>query len=423
MRIPAIEELMNHIPDARSKESMKEVLSCFYSGNLRSAVVMLYSTVVSDLYYKLCDLVSIYNDAGAKEIKDYVDNEWKVRSKIPKWETEMPKRCRDKNKVLANDSYAHLCHLQDERNLCAHPVITANDLYRPSAATVQGYIVDMLVGIICKPSFLSKDLVDRFTDDIENASQIFPDKKSLQDYITSKYLEKIDNEMEEYDLFRKLWKFVYKKTDDKSKANRGANQSILSLLYERNQHYFDKQIKNEEAYYGESVALDDRACIKAFILFANEYFSVLQAMPMDFQLKLKQKVDSLAELKAIAFCLSDDILKHAKSVDISIGSCVAGYIFDYLSINVSRTEAINFAINLYVNSYSYNLADDYYDNMIDPILSEMTECQLVLLIEGSNRNSQIYDRRKFYSSNLGIKKSMLQKNPQFDYSPYTNFNR
>lgn len=144
---------------------------------------------------------------------------------------------------------------------------------------------------------------------------------------------------------------------------------------------------------------------------------------MDFQLKLKQKVDSLAELKAIAFCLSDDILQHAKSVDVSIGSCVAGYIFDYLSINVSRTEAINFAINIYVNSYSYNLADDYYDNMIDPILSEMTECQLVLLIEGSNRNSQIYDRRKFYSSNLGIKKAMLKKNPQFDYSPYTNFNR
>ena len=47
MRIPAIEELMNHIPDARSKESMKEVLSCFYSGNLRSAVVMLYSTVIN----------------------------------------------------------------------------------------------------------------------------------------------------------------------------------------------------------------------------------------------------------------------------------------------------------------------------------------------------------------------------------------
>lgn len=423
MRIPAIEELMNHISDARSKEGMKEVLSCFYSGNLRSAVVMLYATVVSDLYYKICDLVATYNDAGAIQIKQYVENEWHVHPKSPAWETEMPRLCREMNKVLKNDSYAHFCHLQDERNLCAHPVITTNDLYRPSAATVQGFIVDMLNGIICKPSFLSKDLVDRFTDDIENASQSFPDNKSLQDYITSKYLVKIDNEREEYDLFRKLWKFVFKNTDDKSKANREANQSILCLLYERNQHYFDQQITLDGAYYGASVALDDRACIKTFILFVNEHLSVLKAMPMDFQLKLKQKVDSLADLKAIAFCLSDDTLQHAKSVDKTIGSSIADYIFNYLTINVSRAEAINFAINLYAHSYSYNLADDYYDNMIDSILFEMTEAQLVSLIECSDNNSQIYDRRKFYSSKCRIKEALYKKNPLFDYSPYTNFNR
>ena len=90
---------------------------------------------------------------------------------------------------------------------------------------------------------------------------------------------------------------------------------------------------------------------------------------------------------------------------------------------MSRAEAIDFAINLYVNSYSYNLADDYYDNMIDPILSEMTVAQLVSLIDASDKNSQIYDRRKFTSSKFRIKDALSKKNPQFDYSPYTNFNR
>lgn len=85
MRIYAIDKLMNHIPDSRSKESMKEVLSCFYSENLRSAVVMLYSTVVSDLYYKVYDLVAIYNDAGATLIKNYVDGEWLAHPKSPTW--------------------------------------------------------------------------------------------------------------------------------------------------------------------------------------------------------------------------------------------------------------------------------------------------------------------------------------------------
>lgn len=92
---------MNHIHDSRSKESMKEVLSCFYSDNLRSAVVMLYATVVSDLYYKITDLVAIYNDTGAEEIKKYVDDEWQFHPKLPTWETEMPKRCREKNKKFS----------------------------------------------------------------------------------------------------------------------------------------------------------------------------------------------------------------------------------------------------------------------------------------------------------------------------------
>lgn len=145
-------------------------------------------------------------------------------------------------------------------------------------------------------------------------------------------------------------------------------------------------------------------------------------MPADFQIKLKQKVDSLANLKAIAFCLSDDPLQHAKSVDNAIGSSVAAYIFDYLSINVSRVEAINFAIDLYAHSYSYNLADDYYDNLIDPILAEMSEAQLESLIQCSERNSQIHDRRKFYGSKCRIKEALRKINPQFDYSPYTKFN-
>ena len=87
---------------------MKEVLSCFYSDNLRSAVVMLYATVVSDLYYKILDLVAIYNDAGAKQIKQYVDNEWQRNPKLPTWETEMPKMCWKKKKILAWHSYVQI---------------------------------------------------------------------------------------------------------------------------------------------------------------------------------------------------------------------------------------------------------------------------------------------------------------------------
>lgn len=421
MRIPSIDELINHIHDSRSKESMKEVLSCFYSDNLRSAVVMLYATVVSDLYYKITDLVAIYNDTGAEEIKKYVDDEWHDHPKLPTWETEMPKRCREKNKILTNESYAHFCHLQDERNLCAHPVITRNDLYRPSFATVQGLIMDMLTGILCKPSFLSKRLIDAFTDDIESVSKIFPNEKGLKRYINAKYLEKIDNEREEYGLFKSLWKFTFKKTDDHSKANRKANLSILMLLLERHLQFVESEIKNDAEYYCASVNMDDDNCVKEFICFANIYQSVFSSMTDDFKMQIEQKINENSDLHAMAFFLSGNPWVHAKKVDSNIGANIGLYMYDYLKQNVGDADARDFVIEVYGNANSYDAADDYFDNLIESILGDMSEEQLVKLIEYSNNNGQIYGRRKFPNSRGLIKNYMSKKNPQFDYSLYVNF--
>ena len=56
MKLPAIEELRANVQDTRTCEAIDEVLSCFYSNNLRSAIVMLYATVISDIFYKCNDL-------------------------------------------------------------------------------------------------------------------------------------------------------------------------------------------------------------------------------------------------------------------------------------------------------------------------------------------------------------------------------
>ena len=68
MNNPVIERLQANIQDKRTAEYFSEVLSCYYSGNLRSAVVMLYATVICDLIYKLEELKDIYSDDGAKQI-------------------------------------------------------------------------------------------------------------------------------------------------------------------------------------------------------------------------------------------------------------------------------------------------------------------------------------------------------------------
>ena len=49
MNNPIVEKLKGQIQEYRTAEHFKEVLSCYYSGNLRSAVVIIYATVICDM--------------------------------------------------------------------------------------------------------------------------------------------------------------------------------------------------------------------------------------------------------------------------------------------------------------------------------------------------------------------------------------
>lgn len=53
MNNPIIEKLHSQIQDSRTAEYFSEVLSCYYSGNLRSAIVMLYATVIFRIVFCL----------------------------------------------------------------------------------------------------------------------------------------------------------------------------------------------------------------------------------------------------------------------------------------------------------------------------------------------------------------------------------
>lgn len=68
MNNPLIDKLKQQIQDGRTREYFDEVLSCYYSGNYRSTIVMLYATVICDIVYKLDELVTVYGDTRAQKI-------------------------------------------------------------------------------------------------------------------------------------------------------------------------------------------------------------------------------------------------------------------------------------------------------------------------------------------------------------------
>ena len=351
MKIPAIEELKLHISDRRTRTCIDEVLSCFYSKNIRSAVVMLYVATISDMYYKLCDLVEIYNDETAINIKNEVEKEWKNNPTSPKWESDTIKKCYTRGRILNNEGYAHLVQLQNERNLCAHPVINdSKELYTPNEATVQGLIINMLVDILCKPSFLAKSFFDTFTEDIELSAKNFPTKEGLVNFIKIKYIDKIDNEQEEYAIFKKLWKLVFNAVDSRCEKNRQNNFAILSLLYQHHTDCFNKKIEEEKNYYGSGVKLENQSCLIKFIEFLNNEPKVYQLMSQEFQLSFANKVNQNIRYKAMSFCLSDSISNHLTKIDHTIDHQTANYIYEYIKQFEGEASAIDFIMSNFGSS-------------------------------------------------------------------------
>ena len=123
MNNPIIEKLRSNIQDERTAEYFSEVLSCYYSGNLRSAIVMLYATVICDLIYKLKELSEVYNDNGAKQILEELERQQQSNPKSTDWEKDIPEKCKNGGKILTIADYSNFCSLQQLRHLCAHPVI------------------------------------------------------------------------------------------------------------------------------------------------------------------------------------------------------------------------------------------------------------------------------------------------------------
>lgn len=398
---------------------MDEVLSCYYSKNYRSAVVMLYSTVLCDIYYKICELVTTYNDTGANEIKEYVEKEWE--NIYPDWENEMPKKCKEKNKILNNDSYSHLENLKKERNLCAHPVILGTELYRPNASTVLGLIIDMLNGILCKPFFLSKNFFDTFVDDIANLSKYHLDENRLIEVIKNRYLDKINNEAEEYELFKNLWNFVFKLKDETCEINRNANKIILTHIYDRNKKYIDGKIQDEASYFGEKVSIDNCQCLRAFVHFVNFHTKVYDNMPNDFKTTLKAALGKNLVLKGTLLCDVDNPIEYANSLTDTSAHDLNSMVFEYLNRQYGMSEALDFAIRMYGLSAQFDDADYNYDYFIQPYLQELTKKQLVKLIKVSNNNYQIYYRRKSKKARNEIIEEMTKKDSNFDFSKYPNF--
>ena len=424
MNNPIIEKLKSQIQNTRTAEYFSEVLSCYYSGNLRSAVVMLYSTVICDLIYKLEDLKNIYGDEGATKILYDLEKLQEGNPKDTDWERNIPEKCKDANKILTTADYSNFCSLQQLRHLCAHPVITdTKELYRPNSDIVLGHIRNMLDGILTKPAFQIKGLFNIILEDLAIVKNILVEDKQLEQYIVSKYLDKFNDVNLEQQIFKNLWKLVFGIDDENCNENRNINYFMLQLLVRRHKDGMLNIISKNQDYFSKHVACSNYKMFTLFIKFLNEFpeFYGVLSQPKQIEINAAIKKDTDHDYQALALFQCTDVIEYIMNETTRSHHSTLLYLVDYLDKNAGHAVAMEYYILLYENSFNYDTADWRFDDFIAPYITEFSEAQLVHLMKATENNGQINSRKKAGKSNKIIKDRMLVINPNFNFSEYPHF--
>ena len=108
IRIQEIEELRDRIQIPETREYMDEVLSNFYTGSYRSAIILLYITVLRDIYCKLESLRDLYNDRQAEEILDKIDKKLVTSPKNSEWEVNLVDQSNQGENLVSDIASEHI---------------------------------------------------------------------------------------------------------------------------------------------------------------------------------------------------------------------------------------------------------------------------------------------------------------------------
>jgi hypothetical protein len=422
----SIENLKEQIFHSKTKEYFEEVIQTYYTNCYRSSVVMLYSVVICDLVFKLEDLRDVYADSTAKKILLEIE---KIRTDNPKssdWENKLVDLIKQRTSLLEFSDIENINQLQKHRHLSAHPVLNQTSiLFKPNKDNVKSHIRNILEGVLIKPPILSKKIFSELIVDIAENQYRFSDNKELERFLKAKYFKNLRQESLN-DIFKKLWKFVFKTDNDDCNKNREINFRTLEIITSLNVTEIIKAIKNEESHYDNILRGEPTEyLIQLLFKFPRVYkaLSEVNKAFVEFEIKCSHDFILLSWFTYDSFAeyIIDVTDKFNKSTSFTINHNYLKMVKDLAKDYNLKKEFLDLCIAIFSRSKSFDNSDYNFWYGIEPFLEDFTNEQLVSIVEAINNNYQICQRKASSSDSRKVKEILDKKHPTFDYSKYHNF--
>lgn len=411
---------LERIPSANTKKYLREVISSFENGNLRSAVVMLYSVFMTDLCEKISELSNEYNDVVAKEILEKMNK--KEISNYSR-ESDFIKDIEDrKPEILDITAKATFRNLKDWRNICAHPSLqdeSIEPLPSPNRDIVAGLIRGSIDSLFIHSAFLGSKIFSPLLDDLSRVSLSLPSEKAFEEYVEHRYLDRFNPVTYKYILIN-LFKVVFCIDNDEANKNREINYRLLAAMIKKDSK--TAIISIIESKHFKSIKFDNVAVIQVYSWLLRDYPSLYSQT----NLFIKEKIEEISRIESypINYVLNyfiksqnlkdhlsniiedDDVLSKLSSECIIKAKDIKGT-YEYCKKAGCLNEFIRLGIEIYSRVGSYNNADSRFSLWIQPYLNYYTIENIWSLVMKAGSNSQCYGRGLARNEHLEVFEKLL----------------
>lgn len=418
----SIDESIEQIKSKYTKTLFKEVYSSYAMGNYRSAVVMLWSVVVTDLVLKLKELESVYGDETATKILGDIKKEQERDPTSSKWEMKIIEKFQKELNFFETYEVVQMENLQKMRHVSAHPVINNADmLHTPTKSSVYSLIESALNAVLIKEALFSSKVISFILEDLINIQKTLTTFEEKERFFKHKFLNHM-SDLILNKLIKTLWTFVFLKNNPDIEANREINFEALEIILKNKKDTFIDFLVNEKKLIS-TLSVDEKLTKPLLeFLFKNRWLLSY------FEKDAIKTVHSLVEQRKYeqyAFVKYDKVTDYIEDLIKEESYFITDMTLSFIESECANSHVMDifykFCIESYVASTSYDQGDSRFDKFILPHYEKFNLDKLQYLIEKGNENSQVYDRwRCARDHKLIIEKTKLTFS-DFDFMKYRKF--
>ena len=164
-----LDGLIMRVRDSGSRELISEATMAYRGGALRSAVILCWVAVFSDLIAKVREL-GLGGHKAASSYVEELDRNIDNPQKALKLEREIVKKAKTEFLMFDSRDRKLFERLREDRNACAHPILAGDSgHFKPTPELVRAHLAHALDRLLIRPPAQGKEALIRLSRDLHDA--------------------------------------------------------------------------------------------------------------------------------------------------------------------------------------------------------------------------------------------------------------